>query len=112
MAPRTSTSPNRLAPAKSLDAAVARSCRRQVSIAARISIRPEALSPFRSPAASGVDGEVRCEVPAAASALFLHAAKQQARARANETRHDGDPTRWRPDTMAKRQFHLSWFLSQ
>ena len=47
-----------------------------------------------------------------ASALFLHAAGQPARPRANETRHDGDPTRWRPDMMARRQFHLSWFLSQ
>src|SRR5260370_24136750 len=78
----------------------------QVSIAARISVRAEAWSPFGSSAVSGADGDVRCEAPAEASALFLHAARQQARARANETRHA------RPDTMARRQFHLSWFLSQ
>src|SRR5260370_5150068 len=75
-------------------------------IAARISVRAEALSPFGSSAVSGADGDVRCEAPAEASALFLHAVRQQARARANETRHE------RPDTMARRQFHLSWFLSQ
>src|SRR5260370_26369984 len=75
-------------------------------IAARISVRAEALSPFGSSAVSGADGDVRCEAPAEASALFLHAVRQQARARANQTRHE------RPDTMARRQFHLSWFLSQ